>query len=164
MKLLWRVHFFLTICFLNVQAFAKAEKEIRCVATLVTSFKSHAKKDSAEISKLKKYTPLKLTGRKDGAWVESQDFSGRVGWVQSRDLSHKYQCVSVQVDRSSLRSGPGKEYGLDSTVTRGASFLNLGGEDGWTRVQDAEGHVAWVNLDHLWRPTLRLRMSFEQGE
>lgn len=164
MKILWRVLFLLTLCVLNIEAFAKVEKEIRCVATQVTSFKSHTKKNSPEIAKLKKYTPLKLTGKKEGSWVESQDFAGRVGWVQSRDLSRKYQCVSVQVEHSSLRSGPGKEFALESRVTRGTSFLNLGGEDGWTRVQDAEGHIAWINLDHLWRPTLRLRMSFEQSE
>lgn len=164
MKILLRVLFFLIICGFHFEAFAKVEKEIRCVSALVTGLKTHAKKDSAEIAKLKKYTPLKLTGKKDGSWVESQDFSGRVGWVNSRDLSRKLQCVSVQVDRSGLRSGPGKEYALDSTVSRGTSFLDLGGEDGWTRVQDADGHIAWINLDHLWRPTLRLRMSFEQGE
>lgn len=167
MKQLWRVFFIFTVVIFFqtnvVLAAGKSEKDIRCAISSAV-LRARAKKDSPEIAKLKKYSPLKLTGKHDGSWLEVQDYSGRVGWVRSSEVSRKLQCVVVKVDRSGLRSGPGKEFPLDSTAMRGASFLDLGGEDGWTRVQDADGHVAWINLDHLWRPTMRLRLSFEHQD
>lgn len=77
-------------------------------------------------------------------------------------MTYKPQCVLVRAQRSRLRRGPGKNFPKTSiTAEQGQVFKDIGGEDGWTRVVDPKGNVSWVNLDHVWRPSARLRMSFE---
>lgn len=132
-------------------------------------FKALAQSEGAGLgcvvtSKLKypKYTLLKLSGKKKGSQVEVEDLDGKLSWVQRKDISINRKCVVVKTAKSQLRLGPGKEFGSVGIVEKGAAFLDLGGEDGWTRVQNFKGEKAWVNLDHLWLPVgKKMRMSFE---
>lgn len=80
--------------------------------------------------------------------------------MRAKDLSSSMRCLSVRVQKSRLYKGPGVDFEKDFLAKKGDSFIDLGGEDGWTRVQDAEGKVSWINLDHTWKPETKIRMTF----
>lgn len=87
---------------------------------------------------------------------------GATAFIARKDLSFGMKCLTVRVGKTRLRSGPGKDFKAAQLSEKGESFLDLGGEDGWTQVQNPKGEKAWINLDHTWAPTSRkMRMSFE---
>lgn len=133
-----------------------------CVASTKTSFRKFPKGKSKEIYSASKYFPFMPTGKRENGYTQVQDMDGKMGWIRSRDLNWHWNCVAVRVHKSKLRSGPGNEFSSAETADKGSSFLDLGGEDGWTQVQNSNGERQWVNLDHVWRPReSSMRMSFE---
>lgn len=110
--------------------------------------------------KIPKYTPVSMTGKREGRWREVQNMQGQIYWMRSRDLSTSMNCLSVRVEQSRMYQGPGPTFGKGEIANRGDVFLDLGGEDGWIRVQNEEGKKSWINLDHIWKPSVVIRMSF----
>lgn len=111
--------------------------------------------------KFSKYTPLRKTGKWEAGWVEVQTIDGKSFWVRNKDLSSRFRCLTVRVKKTRLYKGPGNAYGPSEFATRGDVFLDKGGEDGWLRVENSKGVKAWINMDHIWKPTSTMRMSFE---
>jgi SH3-like domain-containing protein len=107
--------------------------------------------------------PLSITGKKQGPWIEVTDVDGQTHWANKRDVSSRMSCVVVKTNTTKLRAGPGKTFDMAGlgVVDKYSAFLDLGGEDGWTQVVDDAGEKAWVNLDHIWKPSKKLRMSFD---
>ncbi len=144
------------------KADAKAKPYLRVPASKAGKKKSKkTAKVKDESFKLSRYTPVTWTGKKESGWMEVKDMTGRTYWVRRHDLSFKLKCLSVQVKKSRLRTGPGTNYEQAPVAQQGDSFLDLGGEDGWTRVENSKGEQAWINLDHTWHPASRKRMVFE---
>lgn len=116
----------------------------------------------SESIKADKYTPLKWTGTEQGKFLQVEDFRGRRFWVNKKQVSEHISCLSVSSKKTKLRTGPGKEFEtLPIQVSLGDSFLDLGGEDGWTMVLTDSGERAWLNMDDTWKPfTNSMRMSF----
>lgn len=109
-----------------------------------------------------KLTPLQLTGKRVGKSLQVQDFEGKVSLVPRKNLKLGQKCLLVRVQKSRLRDGPGSSFKPAEVSKKGDVYLDLGGEDGWTQVQSAEGEKAWINLDHTWSPfSNQMRMSFE---
>lgn len=104
------------------------------------------------------------TGKRQGSMVEVKDVDGQSHWVDPRQMTGSWNCVVVRAKSTRLRMGPGKQFQPSplGLADRYSSFLDLGGEDGWTQIENDEGEKGWVNMDHLWKPSKRLRMSFEQ--
>lgn len=123
--------------------------------------KKNAKLHDDNSIKLSQYTPLTWTGKKENGWLEVRTMTGQSYWVRSRDVSFNMKCLSVQVKQSRLRMGPGNGYERAPVAQKGDVFLDLGGEDGWTQVENSKGEKAWINLDHTWRPASTMRMVFE---
>lgn len=130
-------------------------------AVAQTATKPNRNINSENTVKYSKYTPLTWTGKREGAWYEVQSMDQKNSWLHRKDFSFSDSCVLVRVEKSRLRKGPGPEFPKAGMAQRGDAFKALGGEDGWTRVQDAEGMVSWINLDHISRPESRFRMSFD---
>ena len=138
------------VCVRVKEATARASKPVRVTAS--------SKK--IEIISFDKYTPLTSTGNREGKWIEVQSKSGRMYWLRSQDLSRSMKCLEVTVQKSQTYLGPGPTFAPSKIAERGEVFLDLGGEDGWTRVQNVSGEKVWINLDHTWKPTSKVRMSF----
>jgi SH3-like domain-containing protein len=134
-----------------------------CVTKPATKLRAAPDGRAAVSWKAPKFMPLQATGKKQGMWIEVVDLDGQQHWAHKNDLSKKLNCIVVKVASTKLRAGPGKKYELVhlGVVDKYASFLDLGGEDGWTQVQDESGEKAWLDLDHTWKPAKKLRMSFE---
>lgn len=111
--------------------------------------------------KFVKYTPLRKTGNREGRWAEVQTSRGKKFWVRNRDLSTKFQCLIVRVQKTRLYKGPGNNFEPSQMAEKGSVFLDKGGEDGWLQVESSDGVKAWINMDHVWKPTSTMRMSFE---
>lgn len=108
--------------------------------------------------------PLAATGkRRSGGWIQVRDMDGQVHWISSRDVTTSWNCVVVRTKSTRLRMGPGKQFQPSplGLADKYSAFLDLGGEDGWTQIENDEGEKGWVNMDHLWKPSRMLRMSFE---
>lgn len=114
--------------------------------------------------KAPKYTPLATTGQAKRGFYEVTDIDDQKHWISTRDITSRIRCTAVRVKRARIRQGPGNEFNLSpiGIADRYYTFLDLGGEDGWTQVQDEMGQRGWVNLDVLWKPRTKLRMSFDQ--
>jgi len=111
-----------------------------------------------------KNMPLQGTGEKKGSFVEVEDLDGQIHWIKRGDVSTKNRCLVIQVRSTRLRQGSGKNSPMAemANMTKYSPFKDLGGEEGWTLIEDDTGAKAWVNLDHVWKPMgKRLRMSFE---
>lgn len=132
-----------------------------CVRVKKTSFHKEPTSRSKEIYSVGKYFPFLPTGKKEKGYSQVQDLDGKIGWVRSRDLNWHWNCLAVKVQKSKLRSGPGTQFSSAETAEKGESFLDIGGEDGWIQVQNADGEKQWINLDHIWKPREAMRMSFE---
>jgi hypothetical protein len=156
---------FFLICFLLSFASAHAERTV-CVRVKETFAQVTPKplkaRDLAKERRLKllKFTPLTWTGKKQGRFFEVQTREGATVWIRKSHVSFTESCVLVRVEKSRMMKGPGKKFEKDRLAQKGDSFLALGGEDGWTQVQDSNGNTAWINLDHIWRPSSKIRMSF----
>lgn len=113
--------------------------------------------------KVPKYMPLAMTGQSRTGYIEVIDVDGQKHWASTKDVNSRLKCLVVAARKSKLRTGPGGEFAIAhaGVADKYSTFVDLGGEDGWTQVQDEMGDKAWINLDHVWKPSRRLRMSFE---
>lgn len=110
-----------------------------------------------------RFTPLMGTGKKVGPFIEVTNIENTKFWVQKKDVTDKMSCIVVSAKRAILRNGPGEKFALakNKVAERHEAFRDLGGEDGWTLVQDEIGEIAWLELDKAWKPKSKIRLSFE---
>lgn len=139
-----------------------AKADNYCVSSDVGILRAEARTSSKQIIKYSMYTPLKSTGKKEGSFIFVQDFRGRKGWIHQSHIRADLSCVAVKASRVKLKSGPGSEFETLWVPAKGEGFKDLGGEDGWTQVENAKGEKAWIHLDKVWRPSTTLRMSFDK--
>lgn len=112
------------------------------------------------------HTPLMGTGNRINNLVEVTDMDSKKYWTSKKNLNGKISCLVVRVKKTNLRTGPGLSYEAAKIkkAEKYEAFIDLGGEDGWTQVKDEQGNTAWVNLDQVWKPKNRMRISFEDGK
>ncbi|PIS10611.1 MAG: hypothetical protein COT73_08405 [Bdellovibrio sp. CG10_big_fil_rev_8_21_14_0_10_47_8] len=149
----------LLVFFFFEPAFAQTSA---CVKSKEAVLRSSMEKKGIEVGKATQYTPFSLTGKTKRNWLEAKDLNGRKVWIRRGDVSYTLSCISVRVNKTRLYKRPTKKSEKGKLARRGDSFLDLGGEDGWLQVQTKAGDIRWINLDHIWRPTAKMRMSFER--
>ncbi len=101
------------------------------------------------------------TGEKKSTFVQVRDVSGRKGWIRSGKLRSKLNCTAVKKNKTPLKSGPGHEFKNLGFAVRGDAFIDHGGEDGWTKLENQSGEIFWAQIDSLWKPAKKVRMSFD---
>lgn len=153
------IFFFVPLLFLS-----SAWSQLYCVTKSGAKLYSQASSSSQMTWQVPKFMPLVGTGARKNNFVEVKDVDGQKHWIASKEVTAQKRCLVVSSKRTRLRIGPGNKYSLSNlgVADRYYSFLDLGGEDGWTKIQDEYGGEAWVNLDHVWKPSHKLRMSFDQ--
>lgn len=111
-----------------------------------------------------RFTPLLATGKKVGPFIEVTNIENTVFWIQKNDISTNINCIVVKAKTATLRKGPGEKYDLakNKVAERHEAFRDLGGEDGWTLVQDDTGEVSWIDLEKTWKPKSKIRLSFDR--
>lgn len=133
-----------------------------CVTKNGARLRRTASAQAAVTWQVPQFMPLAGTGKKQGSWIEVRDMDDQVHWVNGAEVTTKQTCLVVKVKLARLRQGPGKSFQASEMgmADRYMAFRDLGGEDGWTQVEDAEGEKAWISLDSIWKPVRRTRVSF----
>ncbi|MFN7454467.1 MAG: SH3 domain-containing protein [Pseudobdellovibrionaceae bacterium] len=138
-----------------------ARGQASCVIEAGAKLRKGPSAKSEVIANLEKFTPVKLSGKVENKFYEVTDAKSRKGWLRTSQVNQELTCLTVKVEKSRLRSGPGTEYDPKGLAKKSEVFRDLGGEDGWTQVENARGEKAWINLDHTFKPRSKVRMSFE---
>lgn len=146
------------VCVQINDATALVSLTVKSPSRKVAGKKKSSKRESP--LKIKKYTPLNWTGKREGRWLQVRNMSGQTYWMRGRDLSSSIKCLAVRVEQSRMYKGPGSSFDKAEVAKKGEVFMDMGGEDGYTQVEDANGKRAWINLDHTWKPLSRIRMTF----
>jgi len=113
---------------------------------------------------LPRFTPLLGTGRTFQNYVEVVNVEKKMFWIRRGEVSRRFNCVVV-MQKADLRTGPGKKYRLvkNRSAVKHKAYRDLGGEEGWTQIQDESGKVAWIDLRNTWKPRSRyISLSFEK--
>lgn len=97
---------------------------------------------------LKKGYPLKVLKRQ-GSWLQVQDFENDRGWV-SRKLTSKTAYHVVKSNTAHIRSGPSTHYPIVGKAERGDVLRTQSKKSGWVKVQRASGKSGWVSGKLVW--------------
>ncbi len=140
-----------------------AKSDSYCVKKPGARLYSVANENSKVVWRAPKYTPLLGTGNRKDKMIEVTDVDSQKFWIARKLVSSKLSCLVVRVTRSKLRSGPGPDYAVAKMkyADKYEAFVDLGGEDGWTQVRDETGSKAWIDLDNVWKPMSKMRISFD---
>jgi hypothetical protein len=154
-------------CFLFCLLFflsALAEAQPFCVKTPGAKLRWKPEFSQKVVWRAMRFTPLSGTGKAKGPFLEVSNVDGTAFWIHKNDVTTRYRCLVVKVGKTSLRKGPGHRFASakNAFAEKHEAFRDLGGEDGWTLVQDEGGDVAWINLQETWKPKSKIRLSFEE--
>jgi SH3-like domain-containing protein len=97
---------------------------------------------------IEKYHPLLVVEQK-GPWYRFTDFEGDEGWIHET-LVDKTRAVIVKVRKCNVRSGPGTQYDVAFTASKGIPFKVLKTEGRWLQVQHADGDEGWIFNSLVW--------------
>lgn len=138
-----------------------------CVDAQQTKLRSAPSRSAKVTWVVGKFMPL-VALEKKGQWSKVRDLDGEIHWVETRDLSTKYQCVVVKVGASVLRKGPATSEPKASAglAERYMAFKRIDylleeePPENWYKVVDEVGREAWVQQNHVWRPTTVTSVGF----
>lgn len=135
-----------------------------CVTKDGALLKSSPSSNAPTSWQVPKYMPLKATGKESGGFIEVADFEGERHWLRRSESSARINCLVVKAPITTLRTGPGDHYARAPAgyADKYSAFLDHGGEDGWTMIQNDDVNKAWINLDTTWKPSRTLRMRFDE--
>ena len=128
---------FLFIVFASGSAFAQAF----CVSKPGVRLRKTASIKAPITWKVPRFMPLQGTGKRQGGWIEVRDVDSQTHWVTSSEVTTQQTCVVVRVGQTRLRQGPGKSFQASplGLADRYMAFQDLGGEEGWTQIEDEDG-------------------------
>ena len=136
--------FLLAICF----AFSAGAAEYVTVNKDGVNIRSGPDTNKEILWEVFKNFPLKVLKR-DGQWVQTEDFEGDKGWVYAPLLS-KEKMVIIKVDAANMRIGAGTNYEVIATVKYGVVFKPLAREGEWVKVEHKDGTVGWLHEKLIW--------------
>ena len=92
-----------------------------------------------------------------GEWSKIATADGKTGWIKTKyidgttkDLGSGTKTVTVPGGGNlNLRTGPGTNYGVRSTVKNGASVKVIGTEDDWVKVSVVGGKTGWIMAKYI---------------
>jgi SH3-like domain-containing protein len=97
---------------------------------------------------LNKGYPLKVL-RRQGRWLEVQDFENDKGWV-ARALTGRTPHHVVKSRIVNIRKGPGTGYPIIGQAEYGEVLRTRSKRRDWVQVERAEGQPGWVAKRLLW--------------
>ncbi len=139
-----------------------AQARSLCVDRSEANLRSGPSSRSAITWTVGRNMPLKEI-RRQGAWVEVSDLEGKRHWVHRGSVSTRLRCLVITRNFTTIRQGPGREYPpAELPVTdKYFPYRDIGGEDGWTQIEDDQGYRGWVPLTHTWKPTSYMHINLE---
>jgi len=105
--------------------------------------------NSEVLWQLQRGYPLQVLGEKDG-WLQVRDFENDRGWVL-KSLTGNAPHHVVSNATANVRSGPGTNHSLVTTLQRGELLRTLEQRGDWVRVaRVSNGQSGWISKPLLW--------------
>ena len=100
-----------------------------------------------------KYTPLIALNSKRG-WIEVEDQDGAKHWVFSKNVTDRYNCLSIKTNTARLREQPSNNSPLADIrqVDKFTPFKRLDRIEEWYQVEAPWGREYWIHESTVWRP------------
>ena len=114
----------------------------------VANIRAEPNNHSEVIWQVEKYHPLSVI-KKQGAWVQFEDFEKDRGWIHS-SLLVDLHCVIVKKDNCNIRSGPGTDNDILFTVDKGVPFRVLEAKGAWLHIVHQDGDKGWIHRSLVW--------------
>jgi uncharacterized protein YgiM (DUF1202 family) len=144
----------LTASFLLLSPFSLASEYV--CTTQTANLRAEATTHGQLLSKLKKYTPLKVLSR-TGQWLQVET-PGYKGFVYHTLVSDEFKCMMITNANSPYCSG--KKSKLGRKVQDGESFKIIKEEIGCNYVQGKWGHKVWLSSVNIWPTENAMRITF----
>lgn len=133
---------------LVMTAAAASAAERLAVTADIANVRSGAGTKYGQLWQVEKYYPV-MVFEKKGGWCRIKDFEGDEGWIEG-SLLGKVNTVIVKVPKCNVRSGPGTEFEIAFSVTKGIPFKVLQTKGQWLQVEHADGDSGWVIKTLVW--------------
>ncbi len=95
-----------------------------------------------------RHMPLVQVG-KNGDWIKVRDVDGDLHWVAQSVVTEEEGCVTVKVDKATIRKAPNTKSPQWFTVERYTSFKRVGAQKDWVKLEH-EGKTMWASSTVVW--------------
>ncbi len=95
-----------------------------------------------------RYMPLQQVG-KNGEWLKVRDVDGDLHWVAQSVVTADEGCVTVKVDKATIRKAPKANAPSWFKVDRYTSFKRVGEQKDWVKLEH-EGKTMWASTTVVW--------------
>lgn len=132
-----------------------------CVTVDQANLRAEPSADAQLTWTVGKYMPLVMVKQK-GAWYQVKDFEGKKMWIFNKLVSSKIDCAVVSVDKTTLREGPGTNFGKTplGLAHKYMPFKKLDRDGAWLKLQDDFGYRHWVYEKNLWEPLAYAQITY----
>lgn len=114
----------------------------------IANIRAEPSTDATVLWQVEKFHPLKVI-KKEGAWVQFEDFEGDRGWVHSSLLAD-IRSVIIKNNKCNVRSGPSTDNDIFFTVDKGVPFRVLENEGKWLHIVHEDGDKGWIHQSLVW--------------
>lgn len=84
-----------------------------------------------------------------GEWVKVRDISGKLAWVEKKQLTGK-RTVLVSAARADIRQSPDDGASLVFQAEKGVALEFVESIPGWIKVRHRDGQTGYVRLNQVW--------------
>ena len=84
-----------------------------------------------------------------GEWLKVRDVSGKLAWVEKKQLSDK-RTVLVSTARADIRQSPEDSAAIVFQAEKGVALEFVESAPGWIKVRHRDGQTGYVKLNQVW--------------
>jgi len=84
-----------------------------------------------------------------GEWVKVRDVSGKLAWVEKKQLTDK-RIVLVSAARADVRQSPEDNAPLVFQAEKGVALEFVESVPGWIKVRHRDGQTGYIKLNQVW--------------
>lgn len=95
-----------------------------------------------------RFMPLEKLGQ-SGDWIKVRDVDGDLHWVSQGVVTGEESCVTVKVNKATIRKAPNLKAPSWFQVERYTSFKRVGGQKDWVKLEH-EGKTLWASTTVVW--------------
>ena len=130
-------------------AHAQSQRQTLCVKSAKANLRSGPGTNFRVTWEVHKYMPLVKVGQ-SGEWIKVKDVDGDLHWVSQSVVTADEGCVTVKVDKATIRKAPNPKAPSWFIVERYTSFKRVGSDKkDWVKLEH-EGKTLWASSTVVW--------------
>jgi len=139
----------LGICFLGMWMIPPtSHAQTLCVKSAKANLRSGPGTNFRVTWEVHRYMPLVKVGQ-NGDWIKVRDVDGDLHWVAQSVVTADEGCVTVKVDKATIRKAPNTKAPSWFKVERYTSFKRTGEKKDWVKLEH-EGKTMWASTTVVW--------------